>query len=199
MAAKRIAVMGSRSKGPNIRGSVSEPASGAEASLIRDSDSTIRPTPIIARKRWRLRPAWSLRIWPMIPIISKAGDNHVKFNVKTCATSVVEMSEPMTTASAIARGMVFFLTKDMSKSAVAVELWTMAVTPIPDAQATNLFLVPDVMKRRKDVPYARVKPSLTIRVPQRRRQTAPAICSSVYETGISFLRNKGVRLNLKRQ
>jgi hypothetical protein len=123
-----------------------------------------------------------------MPMMRNAGESHVRFSVRTCATNVVEMSEPMTTANAIANGMAFFLTKDIRSSAVAVELCTMAVTPIPEAQATNLFLVPAVMNLRRDVPYARVKPSFTMRVPQRRRQTAPAMCSSVNETGMIFLR-----------
>lgn len=85
-------------------------------------------------------------------MMSKAGERNERSKVRIWAIRVVEMSAPMTTASAIVRGMRLFLTKEMSRSAVAVELCKRAVTPMPEAQAIKRFCVPRVINLRMDVP-----------------------------------------------
>ena len=110
-----------------------------------------------------------------MPIMSNVGDNHDISNVRIWARIVVATSEPIITASAAAKGTALFLTNEIRSNAVAVELCTKHVTPTPEPKAMKRFLVPLRTARRSDVPYARVKPSLTLRVPHRRRHTAPAI------------------------
>ena len=93
------------------------------------------------------------------------------------------MSAPMMTARAALKVMPCFLTKEISSRAVAVELCRRAVVAMPETIAMKRFDVPCAIARRSEVPYARVKPSLTIRVPHKRRQTAAAIWRSVSEIG----------------
>ena len=85
------------------------------------------------------------------------------------------MSEPMITARAALNGIALFFTKDIRSRAVAVELWRRIVTPIPDPHAIKRLRVPFKTYFRRDVPYARVKPFFTMRVPHNKRHTAPAI------------------------
>lgn len=68
-----------------------------------------------------------------------------------------------------------FFAKPVVSRAVAVELWSRAVTNMPDVKAENLLPVPLAIMRLKFVPKARLNPWRTILVPQSSRQTAPAI------------------------
>ena len=83
MAATSMAISGSLCSGCMIRGSVSEFASGDEASFINARDRSIRPRPIMILNKWRLRPPCSYFKCPIMPIIKRAGDIHDRFRVRT--------------------------------------------------------------------------------------------------------------------
>ena len=56
------------------------------------------------------------------------------------------------TARAAVSGIALFFTNEISRSAVAVELCSRAVTPIPDAHARKRLDVPFKTALRRDVP-----------------------------------------------
>lgn len=85
----------------------------------------------------------------------------------------------MTKPRAAVRGMPCFLTKESISSVAAVELCSRNVATKPEAHAVKRFFVLREIQRRRDEPYARVKPRLTIRVPKRRRHTAPAMWRNI--------------------
>lgn len=113
------------------------------------------------------------------PLISNNGMSHDKSKVRICATRVVLTSAPIITANPAAVPIIFFDAKEEQIIAVAVELCKIAVTPSPATNAFNLLLVLLAMTCCSDVAKARVKPFLTMRVPQRRRATAPMILMSM--------------------
>ena len=107
------------------------------------------------------------------------GDSHEKSSASTCATSVVDTSAPIMIAIAAVSVRAPFFAKDVASRAVAVELCKKAVTAIPDAKAEKRLPVPLAIARRKFVPKARLNPCRTSLALQSRRQTAPAMFSSI--------------------
>ena len=120
-------------------------------------------------------------------MLINTGGSHERSKVRIWATIVVAISAPMTKAMAAVSGMLCFLTNDSMSRAAAVELCNSAVAAKPEIAEVKRFLVPREIHRRRDEPYARVKPILTIRVPHNKRQTEPMICRKMSDALIGGL------------
>lgn len=75
------------------------------------------------------------------PLNKSSGASHDKSNVKTCATNVVPTSAPITTEIPAAVPIARLEAKEAHIIAVAVELWRIAVTPMPARNALTRFEV----------------------------------------------------------
>jgi len=152
IAAKAMAMMGSLFSGAIISGKVADVLRGIVASRTRASDRSIRPRPIRIKNRCFFLPPFSYFIWPIMPIVSSAGESQLRSKVRICATMVVAISAPMTKAIAAPSGMLCFLTKDSMRRVAAVELCNKAVVPKPEMAEATRFLVPRDTKSRREEP-----------------------------------------------
>ncbi|MNT74595.1 hypothetical protein D3C72_2134250 [compost metagenome] len=80
------------------------------------------------------------------------GDSHDRSNVSTRAISAVPTSAPSMVASAGVSAIRPWPTKEVTSMAVALLLWTIAVTAIPEAKASQRLAMLWLMTWRKLVP-----------------------------------------------
>jgi hypothetical protein len=138
-----------------------------------ESASSIKPRPI------QMRPALLMRSLVAVlnritPTNSPAAQSHLMSKAKTCATSVVPTSAPSMMASAMGSVTRPRPAKDDSSRAVAVELCTMPVTPMPVAKAVMRSRDARASMARSVAPKVRVRPVRTMRTPHSRSATAPS-------------------------
>ena len=97
----------------------------------------------------------------------------------TCTINAVPTLAPSMRARPAERSRVPLAAKAVAMSAVAVLLWSTAVTSRPAKQARARPLSPRPIRSRSSGPKPRARPVVTMCVPHRSSATAPAMCKRV--------------------
>ncbi|MNL06135.1 hypothetical protein D3C87_1267640 [compost metagenome] len=109
---------------------------GVAASTISCNARMIKPRPIATRPIWPSRVCLRERK-KITPRKISSGDSHDRSKVSTRAISAVPTSAPSMVASAGVSAIRPWPTKEVTSMAVALLLWTMAVTTIPEMNASQ--------------------------------------------------------------
>ena len=135
------------------------------ASSIRPSPIETRPTSLI-QERPPLRKA-------IRPIANSTGATAEMLNDSTCTISVVPTLAPSMIASAGTRLTRPSAVNELVIKAVAVELWSRAVRPMPAANAAKRFFSALASSARRSGPNARRMPLWTMCRPHSSNATPP--------------------------
>ncbi|MGY4595435.1 hypothetical protein ACVWXL_003181 [Bradyrhizobium sp. GM22.5] len=159
-------------------------SAGASVSSRMCSDSSISPRPIktrptsLIRERGPTRKATS-------PSTNRTGATAAMLNDSTCTINVVPTLAPSMIASAVTRLSRPSAANELVSSAVAVLLWSSAVSPRPAANALKRFPSALPSSRRRSGPKARRIPLWTMCRPHSNSATPPIRSSS---TNVPMLR-----------
>ena len=159
-------------------------SAGASVSSRMCSESSIRPRPMktrpmsLIRERGPERKATS-------PSTNRTGATAAMLNESTCTISVVPTLAPSMMASAAARLTRPSAANELVIRAVAVLLWSTAVSPRPAAKALKRLLSALPSRRRRSGPKARRIPLWTMCRPHSNSATPPIRSS---RTNVPMLR-----------
>jgi hypothetical protein len=146
--------------------------SGWVASARSFSDSSMRPSPMATRPRWRgLSDSLDRKVMTPAPI--RSGDSQPRSNDSTWAAMVVPMSAPSMMAKAIDSGIRPRPAKDETSSEVAVLDCSRPVMAMPPRKAVKRLREQAAMARRNVAPKARIRPVRTMRTPHSSKVTLP--------------------------
>ena len=152
--------------------------SGCVARASSFSDSSIRPSPMATRPRWRALSC-SLDRKAMTPAPISSGDTQPRSNDRTWAAMVVPISAPSMMAKAIDSGIRPRPAKEETSSEVAVLDCSRPVTAMPPRKAVKRLREQAAMARRSAAPKARVSPVRTMRTPHSSSATLPSTFRTV--------------------
>src|SRR4051812_18902087 len=147
--------------------------SGCVATANSFNDSSIRPSPMATRPRWRGLSS-SVDRNAMTPAPINSGETQPRSNERIWAAIVVPTSAPSMTARAIDSGISPRAAKEETNSEVAVLDCSRPVTAMPPAKAVMRLREQVAMARRRVAPKARVRPVRTMRTPHSSKATLPS-------------------------